>query len=67
MALVPFRVSGRAADQALEERLMQFGPHLVTIEQVKFICMALMHSYFFITAYLFIASLILLAPVAESH
>ena len=35
MALVPFRVSGRAADQALEERLMQFGPHLVTLEQVK--------------------------------
>lgn len=34
MALVPFRVSGRAAGQDLQERLVQFGPHTISLQQV---------------------------------
>ena len=33
MALVPFRVSGAAADQTLEHRLFQIGHHTVRIDQ----------------------------------
>ena len=35
MAVVPYRVSGRAADQDLQERLIQIGPHLISIEQAS--------------------------------
>ena len=33
MALVPFRVSGAAADQTLEHRLFQIGPHTIHVDQ----------------------------------
>ena len=33
MALVPFRVSGAAADQTLEHRLFQIGQHTLRIDQ----------------------------------
>lgn len=33
MALVPFRVSGAAADQTLEHRLFQIGQHTIRIDQ----------------------------------
>ena len=33
MALVPFRVSGAAADQTLEHRIFQIGQHTVRIDQ----------------------------------
>ena len=33
MALVPFRVSGAAADQTLEHRLFQIGQHTLRIAQ----------------------------------
>lgn len=33
MALVPFRVSGAAADQTVEHRLFQIGHHTVKIDQ----------------------------------
>lgn len=33
MALVPFRVSGAAADQTLEHRLFQIGHHTIRIDQ----------------------------------
>ncbi|CAK0757345.1 hypothetical protein CVIRNUC_002532 [Coccomyxa viridis] len=33
MAVVPFRVSGAAADQTLEQRLFQIGPHTIFIKQ----------------------------------
>ncbi len=35
MAVVPYRVSGRAADQDLQERLIQIVPHLISIEQAS--------------------------------
>ena len=33
MALVPFRVSGAAADQTLEHRIFQIGQHTIRIDQ----------------------------------
>ncbi len=33
MAVVPFRVSGAAADQSLEQRLFQIGPYTLFIKQ----------------------------------
>ena len=33
MALVPFRVSGAAADQTLEHRIFQIGQHTIKIDQ----------------------------------
>lgn len=33
MALVPFRVSGAAADQSLEQRLFQIGQHILRMRQ----------------------------------
>ena len=33
MAMVPFRVSGAAADQSLELRLFQIGPYTIFIKQ----------------------------------
>lgn len=33
MALVPFRVSGSAADQTVEKRIFQIGQHTVYIDQ----------------------------------
>lgn len=33
MALVPFRVSGAAADQTLEHRIFQIGPHTIRVDQ----------------------------------
>ncbi len=33
MALVPYRVSGAAADQTLEHRLFQIGQHSIKIDQ----------------------------------
>ena len=39
MAVVPFRVSGAAADQTLEQRLFQIGPHTIFIKQNPKVCM----------------------------
>ena len=33
MAIVPFRVSGAAADQTMEHRLFQIGHHTLRIDQ----------------------------------
>jgi len=33
MAVVPYRVSGAAADQSLEQRLFQIGPYTIFIKQ----------------------------------
>lgn len=33
MALVPFRLSGAAADQTLEHRLFLIGPHTIHVDQ----------------------------------
>ena len=38
MALVPFRVSGPAAGQALEQRLFQIGGHTLSIRQDPKVC-----------------------------
>ena len=38
MAVVPFRVSGAAADQTLEQRLFQIGPHTIFIKQNPKVC-----------------------------
>ena len=35
MALIPFRVSGPAADASLEERIIQIGCYTLVIKQVR--------------------------------
>ncbi len=38
MAVVPFRVSGAAADQSLEHRLFQIGGHTIKVRQNPAVC-----------------------------
>ena len=45
MAVVPFRVSGAAADQSLEQRLFQIGPYALFIKQNPKVELLLMISH----------------------
>lgn len=45
MAMVPFRVSGAAADQSLEQRLFQIGPYTLHIKQNPKVDLLLARAY----------------------